>query len=792
MVDSIDTVPKRKPPLTGVSRLVSNIIAQTPLGKSLTVQSVLRGHPEVQQDRDAVLTLAFEEFCRRTADGQHVDRSQFVDQFPAVRRSLLKLIEVEDFLHDNSDLTQEMQHELWPEVGACFHGFELVEELGRGAMSRVFRAVEHSMGQRSVVAKVCLRGDYEAQTLGRLQHVGVVPVYSVQFDELTQLSVICMPFVSRATLLDVIEQVFSGKRIPHSSSCVENAVRNINQTSQRETKPRWSRFDSYVGAVVDIASQLADALAYTHNKGVFHCDIKPTNVLLTDDGQAMLLDFNLSVLEERRDVALGGTLPYMAPEQLRTLVDPELASDFYVDAQLDLYSLGVTVFEMLSGEFTCGQIDESLSRDEQIELLLRSAGRSPRAICDEKLAWVDPQLRRLVADCLEEDPRRRPPSAEYVARELKSFRTRRGKWRRWLKRNRLAVNVLTCITFLALTIGLSLPQGRNSLARIGAIAEPTWMAAERLLGEGWDSQSLGRYDEAIVSFSEVLDRQPENHSARFARGRCLLITNNEMGALRDFRDVAEATSSPVSYAYLGCCFGRLNNLTLAVQSYKHAHRDGFQNTQTEQGLAHALILHRPLVHPGSDADRDVDFREAETLIRESLRGDSTSPISRWVLVKILRNRLVEKLQTHQARRRDLMSYLEHRGDSLLQIDRMFELNRDEVLLRELTREVRNTVDWALEIDMQSGPAVKYAAGIYGDWRSRPGTPEYARHLELLEQAMRLGAGREWLYRQVIQNEYLAREPRLVPFWNSSKAETTPTVIQYYTEPLLRRDTRIRL
>ena len=788
MVDSIDTDLKRKPPLTGVSRLVSNIIAQIPLGRSLTVQSVLRGHPEIQQDRDAVLTLAFEEFCRRTADGQDVDRSQFVDQFPSVRRSLLKLIEVEDFLHDNSDLTQEMQHELWPEVGACFHGFELVEELG-GAMSRVFRAVEHSMGQRSVVAKICLRGDYEAQTLGRLQHIGVVPVYSVQFDESTQLSVICMPFVSRATLLDVIEQVFSGNRIPHSSSCIDQAVSNINQTPDRETRPRWNRFDSFVGAVVDIASQLADALAYTHNKGVFHCDIKPTNVLLTDSGHAMLLDFNLSVVEERRDVALGGTLPYMAPEQFRTVVDPELAADFHVDAQLDLYSLGVTMFEMLSGEFPCGQIDESLSRDEQIEFLLRSARRSQKAVCDEKLAWVDPQLRELVADCLDEQPQRRPPSAEYVARELKSFRTRRGKCRRWLKCNRVAVTALTLASFLCLTIGLSLPQGRNALSRLGAIPEPTWMAAERLLQEGWTSQSLGRFDEAIVSFGSVLNVQPENHSARFARGRCLLVTNNEMGALRDFREVAEATRSPVSFAYLGCCFGRLNNVTLAVEYYKRSHQHGFQNTQTEQGLANALILYRPLVYPGSDAIRAVDLGEAESLIKRSLKVDDTSPISRWVLVKILRHRAFEKVQAHQARKRDLTFYLQHRGESLLQIDRMFELNRDEVLVRELTRELREKIDWALEVDMESGPAVKYAAGVYGDWRSRPGTPEYERHLKLLEQAMRLGAGREWLYRQVIQNDYLARERRLMVFWESSRAETTPTAIQYYTEPLPRSDMR---
>jgi tetratricopeptide (TPR) repeat protein len=601
-----------------------------------------------------------------------------------------------------------------------------------------------------------------------------------------------MPFVSRVTLLDVIEHVFSGKRIPHSSLCIDDAVRSINQSPAPEAGARWGRFDSYVGAVVDIAAQLAAALAYTHNKGIFHCDIKPTNVLVTDHGQAMLLDFNLSVVEERRDVALGGTLPYMAPEQLRTLLDSELAAEFHVDAQLDIYSLGVTLFELLSGEFPGGQLDEAWDRNTQIEFLLHAARRPQQAVCDQKLAWVDPQLRKLVADCLSEDPQRRPPSAEYVARELKSFQTGRGKFRRWLKCNRAAVLILTLTYFLCLTIGFSMPAGHNALAKLGMIPEPNWMAAERLLQEGWDSQALGRYEEAVVSFTSVLEFQPENHSARFARGRCFLITDNEMGALEDLREVVQATRSPVAFAYLGCCFGRLKNYTLAAEHYKWAHQRGFRNPQTQQSLAHALIYYNTAIYPGSGEKRFQDLADAESIIKQSLKIDDTNAISRWVFVDIVFLRLLNKRQAHQAQKHDLSVYLTRRQQSSLPIDRMSEMIRHEQVLHELTRKLQEKIEWALEIEMESGADVKFAAELYSQWPSRPGTPQYKRQVALIEDAMQSGAGREWLYRQVKRNESLAREPRLMVFWENSKPESAPIELQYYVEPLGRRDTQIRL
>jgi serine/threonine protein kinase/Flp pilus assembly protein TadD len=107
---------------------------------------------------------------------------------------------------------------------------------------------------------------------------------------------------------------------------------------------------SYVQAVLWIASRLADGLAYAHEHQVIHRDLKPANVLLADDGQPLLLDFNLSDnLRLRSSVlgaSVGGTLPYMAPEQLESFYHPGRR----VDARSDLYSLGLILYELVCGK----------------------------------------------------------------------------------------------------------------------------------------------------------------------------------------------------------------------------------------------------------------------------------------------------------------------------------------------------------------------------------------------------------------------------------------------------------
>src|SRR5205823_3178562 len=93
----------------------------------------------------------------------------------------------------------------------------------------------------------------------------------------------------------------------------------------------WARLDglSYVEGVLWLGAQLADGLAHAHDRGILHRDLKPANVLLTDEGRPMLLDFNLAEDTKLRGSAagaqMGGTLPYMAPEQIEAFLEKAAA-----------------------------------------------------------------------------------------------------------------------------------------------------------------------------------------------------------------------------------------------------------------------------------------------------------------------------------------------------------------------------------------------------------------------------------------------------------------------------------
>src|SRR6185312_1750904 len=114
----------------------------------------------------------------------------------------------------------------------------------------------------------------------------------------------------------------------------------------------WARLEglSYVEAVLWLGEQIADGLAHAHERGILHRDLKPANVLLTDDGRPMLLDFNLAEDVKARGGAerasVGGTLPYMAPEHIEAF---SKTGPWTLDGRCDLFSLGVILYELLTG-----------------------------------------------------------------------------------------------------------------------------------------------------------------------------------------------------------------------------------------------------------------------------------------------------------------------------------------------------------------------------------------------------------------------------------------------------------
>ena len=292
---------------------------------------IATGIPEL--DGDALVTLIYEEYCLREEAGEAPDAAAYDARFPEVAASFRAVLEIHDLIRQDRTPgtaagSSRRSTASLPEVGEIIAGFRLVEELGRGSFARVFRAEERQLADRPVAMKVTRTGSREPQTLARLQHTHIVPVYSYRTDPATGLHLLCMPYLGRLTLARVlgdpaIASARSGADLALLLDRLQTPDRGASEVPSAPAA--WSSAlaqRTYARAIAWWGARLAEALQHAHDRGVLHRDVKPSNILVTDDGLPMLLDFNLAQEPwiddpDTAGATLGGTLAYMAPEQLR-------------------------------------------------------------------------------------------------------------------------------------------------------------------------------------------------------------------------------------------------------------------------------------------------------------------------------------------------------------------------------------------------------------------------------------------------------------------------------------------
>ena len=272
------------------------------------------------------------------------------------------------------------------------NAYVLERELGGGGMSRVFVATETALGRRVVVKVVSLeiaagvsvtRFAREIRLAASLQQANIVPLLSA--GESAGLPYYTMPFVDGLSLR---ERLSSGVPL----SC---------------------------GEVVSVLRDVARALAYAHDRGIVHRDIKPDNVLLSGDA-AVVTDFGIAkaIIQARTydsgapglDASVTvtqvgtaiGTPAYMPPEQA--------AGDPSMDHRADIYSFGCLAYELLSGE-------TPFHGRPMHQLFFAHVGEAPRSIV-AKRTDCPPALAQIVMRCLEKDPARRPQSAREILQAL--------------------------------------------------------------------------------------------------------------------------------------------------------------------------------------------------------------------------------------------------------------------------------------------------------------------------------------------------------------------------------------
>jgi len=271
--------------------------------------------------------------------------------------------------------------------------FKILRVIGAGGMGIVYLA-RQERPSRTVALKVIhtsvlthgtlRRFEQEAEVLARLHHPGIAQIYQAGTYATPQGE---LPYIA----MELVE----GER--------------LDQHLARHPLPLRAR--------LELTVKIADAIEHAHQKGVIHRDLKPGNILVTAEGQPKLLDFGVARLADddtrtttlRTDVgALLGTLTYMSPEQASG--DPRA-----LDRRADVYSLGVVLYELLTGRLPYA-VDRSA---------LPEAVRVIREEEPTKLSTHDRSLRgdveTIVQKALEKDPTRRYPSAQALADDVRRF-----------------------------------------------------------------------------------------------------------------------------------------------------------------------------------------------------------------------------------------------------------------------------------------------------------------------------------------------------------------------------------
>jgi tetratricopeptide (TPR) repeat protein/serine/threonine protein kinase len=440
--------------------------------------------------------------------------------------------------------------------------FRIVREIGRGGMGVVYEAEQLSLGRRVALkvlpfaatmdARQLQRFHNEARAAACLHHTHIVPVYSVGCERGTHFY--AMQLIEGRSLADLIgdlrraqgprkgEKPDEAPTTPYLAGPAKPTTTPVAALSTKE----GALGREYFRRVAELGARAAEALDHAHQRGVVHRDVKPANLLLDDRGQVWVADFGLASFRQGEAGLtltgdLVGTLRYMSPEQA-------LAQRVVVDHRTDVYSLGVTLYELLT-------LQPAFPGQDRQELLRQVAFEEPRP--PRRLNRSIPaELETIVLKAMEKNPAERYGTARELADDLGRFlrdepiRARPpsllGRARKWGRRHpsvvwSTAVGVLVALVVGAAGIGWALGdrsarratvaiQVRDSLnAARALVAENRLAAARQKLAEaraqlGNDRAALGDLAAEVEAaaaaldlfavFRERLDRAQEVATAR--------------------------------------------------------------------------------------------------------------------------------------------------------------------------------------------------------------------------------------------------------------------------------------
>jgi probable HAF family extracellular repeat protein len=452
---------------------------------------------------NAELTNLLEEYAARLQAGEPLDAEAFAAAHPEhaeVLRKLLPTMRVLAEMGSSPGASDGAGHD--PHTGTL-GDFRIVREVGRGGMGVVYEAEQISLGRR-VALKVLpfaatmdprhlQRFHNEARAAACLHHPHIVPVhfvgcersvhfYAMQLIDGRSLAAFLADLRKAAQPAAEAESGDEQRTTLYAPAAV-STVRLAAVSTERTARGR-----EYYRRVAELGVQAAQALDYAHERGVIHRDVKPANLLLDGHGDLWITDFGLAHLQNAEASLtmsgdLVGTLRYMSPEQA-------LAQRVVIDHRTDVYSLGATLYELLT-------LEPAFNGRDRQELLRQIAFEEPLA--PRRLERSIPaELETIVLKAVEKNPADRYATAQELADDLERWlkdepiRARRPtllQWgRKWARRHRSVVASLAVGLVTLLVVGVVAAFGyQRRLAGTDRGVTAALVQAETYLSEG-DSQ----------------------------------------------------------------------------------------------------------------------------------------------------------------------------------------------------------------------------------------------------------------------------------------------------------------
>jgi serine/threonine protein kinase/Flp pilus assembly protein TadD len=491
-----------------------------------------------QDEKQSVESLVGQiagEFTERQNRGEHPDIEEYAARYPEIAdllRQALPALQAVDLLAAGSN---SVEGEASPnQISGCLGDFRLLHEIGRGGMGVVYEAEQVSLSRR-VALKVLpfaamlderqlKRFKNEAVAAAQLDHPHIVDVLGVGCER--GVHYYAMRLIEGHTLAGVIEdlrpEASGGRNAPVAAGAECQAAMTVDHppppaaTADEESSfaPRKNAFSrserrptslaetvpiaglstehsitsrEFFQSVARLGADVAEALDHAHQQGIIHRDIKPSNLMLDSRGKVWVTDFGLAHVQGGKSLTmtgdLVGTLRYMSPEQA-------LAQRVVTDHRTDIYSLGATLYELLT-------LEPAYAGNDRQELLRQIAFEEPQSLRRINKA-IPAEIETIVLKAMEKNPADRYATAQEMADDLRRFlehkpiRARRPslgqRLRKWGRRHRglvaaAAVWLLAALAVLGGTAGWVVRDRAARRHEGERLAREALQEAERLEGE---------------------------------------------------------------------------------------------------------------------------------------------------------------------------------------------------------------------------------------------------------------------------------------------------------------------